>query len=160
MVARSIEARKPVAIPPTELFTLEKLARILEAKTSESVGLVGPNQEVVELPKSIYDVIRRALPFLLQGDSVAIAPYHQELTTQEAANVLNVSRQYLVQLCDEGKIAYSKAGTHRRIPFGDLMEYKLIRDRARKQGLREMTQESEALGLYDTPDPIPEDEPD
>ena len=160
MVARTFEARKPITLASTELHALEKFNRIIESTQPEGIRLVGPNEEVVDLPKSIYDILRRALPFLLEGNSVAIAPYHQELTTQEAADILNVSRQYLVQLCDEGKINHAKTGTHRRIPFADLMEYKLVRDELRNHTLNRLTRMSEELGLYDTPEPMPVEEPD
>ena len=76
-------------------------------------------------------------------------PVHMELTTQEAADLLNVSRQYLVRLLEDGAMPFTKTGTHRRIRFGDLMAYKRARDATRRQGLKRLTRLSEELGLYD-----------
>lgn len=73
---------------------------------------------------------------------------HKELTTGEAADILNVSRQYLVELLETGAIPFTKAGTHRRIRFGDLMDYKERRDANRREGLSRLTKKSQKLGLY------------
>jgi excisionase family DNA binding protein len=97
---------------------------------------------------------------LLQGNSVTIVPTHKELTTQEAADILNVSRQYLVELLDNQTIPHTKVGTHRRIRFGDLMNYKNDRDAKRQQGLSRMTKKSQQLGLYTKAANTPEDPQD
>jgi excisionase family DNA binding protein len=79
--------------------------------------------------------------------SPAISNY-KELTTQEAADILNVSHQYLVGLLEAQAIPCSKVGTHHRICFGDLMNYKNDRDTKRREGLSQMTKKSQKLGLY------------
>jgi excisionase family DNA binding protein len=75
--------------------------------------------------------------------------YQKEVTTQEAADILNVSRPYLIKMLEEEKIPYVTVGSHRRIPLQPLLEYKERRDEEREQGLRELTQLSQELGLYD-----------
>jgi excisionase family DNA binding protein len=72
----------------------------------------------------------------------------QDLTTQEAADILNVSHQCLVELLEAQAIPCSKIGTYRRIHFGDLMNYKNDRDAKRRKGLSQMTRKSQMLGLY------------
>jgi excisionase family DNA binding protein len=79
---------------------------------------------------------------------VPATPVHSGLTTNLAAAVLNVSRQYLVRLLDDGQIPCSKVGTHRRIRIDDLMAYKGERDAKRRDKLCELTQASQELGLY------------
>jgi len=83
------------------------------------------------------------------GRSVAIIHYEHELTTQQAADILNVSRPHLVKLVDESKIPYHMVGTHRRIRMGDLLRFKQARDEERQGALRDLRKVSESLGLYD-----------
>ncbi|MCB9630293.1 MAG: helix-turn-helix domain-containing protein [Sandaracinaceae bacterium] len=79
---------------------------------------------------------------------VAVPTAH-ELTTQQAADLLNVSRQYLVRLLDEGRIACRKTGTHRRLRVTDVLEFKARRDKDRRAGLRELSQLTQDAGGYD-----------
>ena len=76
-------------------------------------------------------------------------PLSKALTTQQAASLLNVSRPYLIKLLDEKAIPYTMVGTHRRIRYRDLMEYKQRADAEQEQALEDLTRLSEALGLYD-----------
>jgi excisionase family DNA binding protein len=84
-----------------------------------------------------------------QGNAVTIIPIHAELTTQEAADLINVSRPFLIKQIDAGVIPHHKVGTHRRVRFTDLMEYKKNIDAARSKVLTELVEESQRLGLYD-----------
>ena len=72
-----------------------------------------------------------------------------ELTTQQAADMLNVSRPFLVKLLEEGKMPFTKTGTHRRVLFTDLMEYKQRRNAKRRETLAVITQLGQEMGDYD-----------
>jgi len=85
-----------------------------------------------------------------QGNAVTLLPIHTELTTQEAANLLNVSRPHLVKLLETGKIPFHKVGNHRRVRFEDLMEYKESIDQQRMETLDKLTAQAQELNLgYD-----------
>jgi excisionase family DNA binding protein len=139
------------------LIKLEDLLDHLEAETIKS-QLISTTGEAIDLPQPVLNLLRQMVHELLQGNSVTIVPIHKELTTQEAADILNVSRQYLVELLEAQAIPYSKVGTHRRIRFGDLMNYKNDRDAKRREGLSQMTKKSQKLGLYTKAANTPEDQ--
>jgi excisionase family DNA binding protein len=143
--------RGPVAASESERPSLEKMEWVFEEAQQEGAQgtpvLLGPSGERIELPESVFTVLRQLVHHLAQGRVVMVVPVNKELTTQEAADILNVSRPYLVKLLDEGKIPFVKTGTHRRIQFADLMAYKRIRDAERKQGLARLTQLGQELGL-------------
>jgi excisionase family DNA binding protein len=84
---------------------------------------------------------------LLQGHAVGVVPLHKELTTQEAADLLGVSRPFLIGLLERGEVPYVTTGKHRRIRFSDLMEYKRRRDATRRQALDRLTELSQEYGL-------------
>ncbi len=141
--------REPVIATEAERSTISQVEQFLARRRACPARLVGPDGEEIELPEPAFRVLRDAIHQLNQGHGVAIMPVHKELTTQEAADLLQVSRQYLVRLLEEGEIPFHRAGTHRRVKFGDLMEYKRRRDAKRRQGLDRLTQLSEDLGLYE-----------
>jgi excisionase family DNA binding protein len=130
------------------LMELEDLFGDRQPAESFSLQLVSTSGVAIDIPAPISNLMQQMVHQLLQGNSVTIVPIHKELTTQEAADILNVSRQYLVELLDAQAIPHTKVGTHRRIRFGDLMNYKNERDAKRREGLSRMTKKSQQLGLY------------
>jgi excisionase family DNA binding protein len=149
-MAAKVMEREPVMAPDKDRKGIERIERLYGDQRQESgqARLILPTGEDVELPDSVFQLLRQVVRVLAQGEAVSIVPVQKELTTQQAADLLNVSRQYLVRLLDQGKIRYHRVGTHRRIAFGDLMEYKRLRDDEMKQGLDELTRLSQELGLY------------
>ncbi len=136
---------------------LIKLEDLLEPSTISS-QLISTSGEAIDLPQPVLNLLRQMVHELLQGNSVTIVPIHKEFTTQEAADILNVSRQYLVELLEAQAIPHTKVGTHRRIRLGDLMNYKNDRDAKRQEGLSKMTKKSQKLGLYTKAANSPEDQ--
>jgi len=84
---------------------------------------------------------------MAKGNAVTLIPVHAELTTQQAAQILNVSRPFLIEQLEKGVIPYRKVGTHRRVMFKDLMEYKQTMDHSRLNALEELSAIDQELGL-------------
>jgi len=100
------------------------------------------------LPESVFRLLKRVVGVLASGDAIALVPVGKELTTQQAADLLNVSRQYLVRLLDEGRIPCTRTGKHRRLRLDDVLSFKQTRDQQRKAKLDELTRLSEEAGGY------------
>ncbi|SFC26998.1 helix-turn-helix domain-containing protein [Collimonas sp. OK412] len=102
---------------------------------------------LLRLPPKVLRLIADLLGSLAQGKAVAIMPKELDVTTQEAAMFLNVSRPFLVRLLEEGKIRYHKVGTHRRIRFEDVVEYKENRRKISQDALQKLTDQAQELGM-------------
>lgn len=78
----------------------------------------------VELPEEVYQVLRRVVEAMQSGLSVTISPTSQTLTTQQAADLLGISRPTLIKVLNDGKLPYTRAGSHRRIALTDVLDYR------------------------------------
>ena len=107
----------------------------------------GGEDEVVTLPASAVRLLQEMLFEMSRGNSVTLVPLHAEFTTQEAADFLNVSRPFVVKLLEQGAMNYRMVGSHRRIPFADLLRYKHESDAAAKRAADELQRLSEELDL-------------
>ncbi len=125
------------------------LRRVTSSHASRvRLAIDDPASEVeVTLPRETLHLLMRILTHMASGHAVTIMPVEAELTTQQAADLLGVSRPFLVKLLDEGTIPHHKVGTHRRVRAVDLMAYKRRDDAARRRAADALTAEAEALGL-------------
>jgi len=101
----------------------------------------------VELPTSALRLLIDILAELADGNAVKVVPVHAELTTQEAADLLNVSRPHLVKLLESHALPYHKTGKHRRVRFADLMRFKTERDQKSEQAMEALARQAQELGL-------------
>jgi len=151
MVTEHIQ-REPVSASEHDVDLIRELEQFLHDHAHRPAALVDPDGHRMEIPAPIYKVLRQLVPLMASGAAVQLVPIHQELTTQQAADLLNVSRPFLVKLLDEGQIPYHRLGgegTHRRVRFTDVMAYKKQRSEARQAALGELIELSEELGEYD-----------
>jgi excisionase family DNA binding protein len=102
---------------------------------------------VLRLPPKVLRLFADVLGSLAQGKAIAVMPKELDVTTQEAAMFLNVSRPYLVRLLEEGKIPFHKVGTHRRIRFEDVVQYKEDRQKISKDALQKLADQAQELGM-------------
>jgi len=149
-----IRRMTPVSIPLEQREEVRALFRLLDhashprQRGTSRCTLVGPEGESTSVPDSVLCILERVAELLAQGDAVTVVPVATELTTQQAADLLNVSRQYLIRLIDEEQIPHSKTGTHRRLQIQDVLTFKKVRDAKRKEQLDELTRLSEEYGGY------------
>lgn len=98
-----------------------------------------------KISASLVDLITDVMSIIARGDTLTLAPLSRQLTTQEAADLLNVSRPFLIKLIDQGSLSCTYTGTHRRLSLGEVLEYKLDRSAGRRAALEEMQDLAEGL---------------
>ncbi len=107
----------------------------------------GREGESILLPTSALKLLVVILSQMAEGNAVTLIPIHAELTTQEAADLLNVSRPFLITLLNDGKIPFRKVGTRRRVLARDVLHYKANIDKQRLKTLEKLAEQDQDLGL-------------
>jgi excisionase family DNA binding protein len=150
-----IRRMTPVAAPLDQQAQVVALSRAMEGmihppkRRAPKCQLLGPKGVAITLPESVFYLLERVVEVMARGDSITVVPVGKEITTQQAADLLNVSRQYLVRLLDEGRIPFRKTGKHRRLRIEDVLSFKDSRDKDRRAGLRELSRLTQEAGGYD-----------
>ena len=116
-----------------------------EAEPIEVLGEIGTEDALV-VPRAVAVLMAQVLGFLANGQGVQLMPDNAMLTTQQAADALNVSRPYLIKLLEQDAIPYKMVGTHRRIAFKDLLAYKRNDDLRHRKVLEELAGLGEEIG--------------
>jgi excisionase family DNA binding protein len=133
---------------------LEDLQRVLHYE-SEAEATLEVGGERLTLPAAVMDIVRAAVDAMAEGQAVTIAPIHRYLTTQEAADLLGISRPTLVKLLENKAIDYSQPGRHRRLLLTDVLAYRERRVVERRAALDQMIEIGEQEGVYEaTPRPV------
>lgn len=116
---------------------------------SQSIRVIDQagEHEAVRVPTAAFRLLIDILSEMAQGNAVSMIPVHAELTTQEAADILNVSRPHLIKLLDGRAIPFHKVGTHRRVCYQDLVDYKTKINTDRLKALEELTAQAQELNM-------------
>jgi len=124
-------------------------AYLADDQTTQHIQIFDKRNQAhqIELPTTALRLLADVLAEMADGNAVQVVPVHAELTTQEAADLLNVSRPHLVKLLEDGDIPFHRTGKHRRVRLTDLMQYKQARTRASEAAMSELTCLSQELGL-------------
>lgn len=156
-MAISTAYNKPFIPTESDTTLSQKSSRILASHIAPGsatrrlkiVADDGSEQDVV-IPSAAFHLLVEILSQMAQGNAITLIPVHAELTTQEAADLLNVSRPFLVKLIESNEIPCRKVGRHRRIRFADLMNYKQKIDSQRMQALDQLAAQAQELNMgYD-----------
>lgn len=148
-----LENLEPVTLNETEALlareTSRRLAALLGEEPEYRIQLLddGHPGETLAVPAVAMRLFVHLLSEIAKGHAVTLIPLYAELSTNQAADLLNVSRPYLIQLLEKGEIPYHKVGAHRRVKFNDLMAYKQEIDARRRQALDELAEEGQRLGM-------------
>jgi len=146
-----VETRRPenlVRPEPAEARDLVELHRQLEqmfSKGERTAKLVSPHGDEVEIPASAFHALQLVADGMAKGLTMMLVPQGKELTTQQAADILHVSRPHVIKLLEQGEMPHQFVGTHRRIKIEDLLAYRAKRNARRREQLDELTRLSEQL---------------
>ncbi len=142
--------RERTVLPPADRSGLARFARgLADVEAPSRARLVGPDGSQIEIPDELYGVLGDVVAALAQGLAVSIAPHNTMLTTQEAADLLNISRPTLVRLLTEGEVSYTMRGRHRRVMLHDILDYRERTRRERRHVLDQMASDAEDDNLYE-----------
>jgi excisionase family DNA binding protein len=134
-----------------DVLGVREFQRFLHDRPLPRAMLVGDDGQAMEMPAPVVEMLRRVVPLLAEGAALGLAPLYRELTTQQAADFLNISRPSLIKLLAADEIPHGmSAGGHRRIRFVDVLAYKRRRSETRRAAFAEMAAIGEAYGADDT----------
>jgi excisionase family DNA binding protein len=139
-----------VRADPDETEDMENLRRQIDElfRMHKTAQLIGPNGERTEIPESAFHALQLVVEGMSRGLTMTLVPHGHELTTQEAAEILHVSRPHLTKLLKDGVIPFHQVGTHRRVRIEDVLAYREQRAGRRREKLDELTRQSQELGAY------------
>lgn len=139
---------KEQAVASASLHYFASYAQTTHQRQSPLVEIRLPeNDEAVTIPRKALELLRFILSSMAEGKAVSLIPSESELSTQQAADMLNVSRPHLVKLLEQGALPFRKVGSHRRIQLEDLLRYEQQQAERRNQQLQFLAQQAQELNL-------------
>ena len=135
-----------ISIAPLDAANLRDIGRVLQRGPTK---LVGPKGQHAVVPQPLYALLKDIVKSLADGKSLVLLPEEKQLTTQQAGELLGMSRPYLIRLLDAGEMPYYVVGKHRRIALRDVLAYAKRRAAAQKSALGKMARDAYQAGLYE-----------
>src|SRR5580692_3499363 len=142
----AVATKKPITLPDSEQQQVQALEILLRSGVP---ALVSPGGERIELPGTVFEVLRTAVGFMSHGQAIALVPDNQAITTQRAADTLGMSRPFFIKQLDGGLMAYHRVGNQRRVYLRDVLEFAKRRDTERLAALGQLSRDAFEAGLYD-----------
>jgi excisionase family DNA binding protein len=139
---------EPIAPTEEDVRLAAETGRELGPYVGQMINVtINESGHVVRLPATALKLLVYLLGQMAAGNAVTLIPIHAELTTQEAADLLNVTRPFLVAEIEAGRLPCRRVGTHRRVLFADVMDYKKRMDAERERALDQLAKEAQDLNL-------------
>jgi excisionase family DNA binding protein len=147
MMNRSLD--RPDTVVPSEhdVELAATASRALARASKDALTVRLDNGDELLLPKAATRLLSHLLIEMGRGNAVKVVPLHAELTTQQAADVLNVSRPHLISLLQADEIPYHKVGAHRRVRFADVCAYRDRLEQQRRSAMDELAEQAQELGF-------------
>lgn len=139
----------PIIADKQEKPAIENLQQLLQAAKHSYPKLVSSQGEEIELPESVYKALYQVVEALVTGTSIAISPIDKAITIEETAEILNVSKDYVNKLLQQGNIPYTTVGTTKQINYRNVSEYQQVRNSQRRKSLDELANFMQQEGFYD-----------
>ena len=136
----------PITLPKAEQKRVEELEAVLSRGNAALVSSAG---EPIELPNTVYKILKKVVTLMAHGQAVTLVPDNQAVTTQRAADILGVSRPFFVKLLETGAMGYHRVGNQRRVYLRDVLAYAQKRDDERQAALDRLSRAAVEAGLYD-----------
>jgi len=139
---------EPVTPNSDEIKIAQESSRTLSRFLKKNLKVqIAETKEIVELPVSAVRLLVDLLANMAKGNAVTLIPIHAELTTQQAADLIGISRPFLIKLLEDGEIDFHMVGTHRRIYFQDLRNYMDKNKKAREEALDDLAAQAQDLDM-------------
>lgn len=142
--------QEQTVLPPRDAEALAGVEAMLRSDVA-SLAIATPDGGSVPMPDELRDLLTNVAMALRRGQAITVAPHALRLTTQQAADLLGVSRPTLVKLLEDGRIPYETPNRHRRVRLADLLTYQEARRAERREMLGEMARDAQELGTYERP---------
>lgn len=143
-----IDCSIPLKAEKQEKPAIKNLQQLLQAAKSSYPKLVSSQGEEIELPESVYKALYQVVEALVTGTSITISPV-DTITIEETAEILNVSKDYVNKLLQQGNIPYTTVGTTKQINYRNVLKYQQVRNSQRRKSLDELANFMQQEGFYD-----------